>query len=30
MLSGRDDVGESRMREIFMSGSTRERGVAGD
>jgi len=28
MLSGRDDSGESRMREICMSGSTRERGAA--
>jgi len=28
MLSGRDDLGESRMREIFMSGSTREREAA--
>src|SRR5207248_439035 len=28
MLSGRADSGESRMREICMSGSTRERGAA--
>src|SRR5437773_12272082 len=28
MLSGRADSGESRMREICMSGSTRERGTA--
>src|SRR6185436_152953 len=28
MLSGRDDLGESRMREICMSGSTREREAA--
>jgi hypothetical protein len=28
MLSGRDDPGESRMGEISMSGSTRERGAA--
>jgi hypothetical protein len=28
MLSGRDDSGESRMREICTSGSTRERGTA--
>ena len=28
MLSGKDDVGESRMGEISMSGSTRERGAA--
>jgi hypothetical protein len=30
MLSGNDDAGESRMREIFMSGSTRERRPSGD
>jgi hypothetical protein len=28
MLSGRDDPGESRMGEISMSGSTREREAA--
>src|ERR1019366_4934114 len=28
MLSGRADLGESRMGEISMSGSTRERGAA--
>jgi len=28
MLYGRDDSGESRMGEISMSGSTRERGAA--
>jgi hypothetical protein len=28
MLSGIDDLGESRMGEISMSGSTRERGAA--
>src|SRR3989442_9519114 len=28
MLPGRDDSGESRMREICTSGSTRERGTA--
>jgi hypothetical protein len=28
MLSGIDDPGESRMGEISMSGSTRERGAA--
>jgi hypothetical protein len=28
MLSGKDDLGESRMREICMSGSTREREAA--
>jgi len=28
MLSGRDDSGESRMREICTSGSTGERGAA--
>jgi len=28
MLAGKDDVGESRMGEISMSGSTRERAAA--
>jgi len=30
MLSGIDDLGESRMGEISMSGSTRERGAIGN
>jgi hypothetical protein len=30
MLSGIDDPGESRMEEIPMSGSTRERWPKGD